>query len=86
MHDLHEADKITKLILEYAKKNNLKNVKSATVELGSVIEHGEEITPENLVFNIKMLAEGTIAEGLDVKIGKIKTDSWNLKEIEGDKN
>ena len=85
MHDLHEADRIFKLILEYAKRNKLKKINSATIGLGTIIEHGEEIVPENLKFNIKMLSKGTIAEGLQIKIEKTDSDSWNLKEIEGDK-
>ena len=85
MHDLHEADRILKIALEEAKKNKLKKVTSITIELGSIIEHGEEIIPENLEFNLKMLAKGTIAEGWHIKIIKIKRDSWNLKEIEGNK-
>ena len=60
-------------------------INSATIKLGTIIEHGEEIVPENLIFNIKMLAKETIAEGLDVVIEKTNEDSWVLKEIEGDK-
>ena len=82
MHDLHEADRIFKLILEYGKKNKAKKIKSATIELGSIIEHDEEIKPENLEFNIKMLAKGTIADDLKINIKKTKKDSWILKEIE----
>ncbi|MFH1536422.1 MAG: hypothetical protein ABID45_00375 [Patescibacteria group bacterium] len=85
MHDLHEADRIFKIILVYAKRNKLMKINSATIGLGSIIEHGEEILPENLIFNIKMLAKGTIAEGIKIKIKKTKEDSWVLKEIEGDK-
>jgi len=85
MHDLHEANKILKLILEYAKKNKLKKVSKAVIELGSVIEHGEEINPENLEFNLKLLAKNTIAQGLEIEIKKVKKDSWGLKEIVGEK-
>jgi Zn finger protein HypA/HybF involved in hydrogenase expression len=84
MHDLHEADKILKIILEYAQKNKLHKVTKAVVELGSVIEHGDEINPENLEFNIKMLAQKTPAAGLAIKIKKVKGESWVLKEIEGE--
>lgn len=82
---MHEADRIFKIILVYAKRNKLMKINSATIGLGSIIEHGEEILPENLIFNIKMLAKGTIAEGIKIKIKKTKEDSWVLKEIEGDK-
>lgn len=55
------------------------------IELGSVIEHGEEINPENLEFNLKLLAKNTIAQGLEIEIKKVKKDSWGLKEIVGEK-
>ena len=84
MHDFHLADIIYKTIIDYAVKNNLKKVTGAVIELGSIIEHGEEILPANLKFNIKMLAEGGIASGLKVIIGKSSDDGWMLKEIEGE--
>lgn len=84
MHDLHEADKILKLILNYAQKNNLKKVTKAIIDLGIIVEHGAEILSENLEFNIKFLAKNTLAEGLVVKVNKIKSDSWVLKEIQGE--
>ncbi|MCX6739718.1 MAG: hypothetical protein NTZ49_00635 [Candidatus Parcubacteria bacterium] len=83
MHDLHEADKILKIILNYAEKNKLHKVLSAVIELGSIIEHGDEISPQNLVFNLQMLSKNTIAEGMNVEIVKFRGDSWILKEIEG---
>lgn len=84
MHDLHVADKITKLAIEYGKKNNFKKITKINVELGTVVEHGEEINPDNLVFNINLLTKDTMAEGAEIIIGKIKGESWNLKEIEGE--
>jgi Zn finger protein HypA/HybF involved in hydrogenase expression len=85
MHDLHVANKIVKLALEYGQKNNLKKIIKIVIELGTVVEHGEEINPDNLKFNINLLTKNTIAENAEVIIGKIKGESWNLKEIEGDK-
>ncbi len=84
MHDLHEANKILKVILDYAQQNKLHKVTKAIIELGSIIEHGDEISPENLEFNLKMLAQNTLAQNLDVKITKVKGESWVLKEIEGE--
>ncbi len=84
MHDLHEADKIIKLILAYAKKNKLNKITKVVIELGEIVEHGSEILPENLEFNIKMLAKNTLAEGIEVRIEKIKSGHWILKEIEGE--
>ena len=84
MHDLHVANKIVKLALEYGQKNNLKKIIKIVIELGTVVEHGEEINPDNLKFNINLLTKNTIAENADIEIGKIKGESWNLKEIEGE--
>jgi Zn finger protein HypA/HybF involved in hydrogenase expression len=85
MHDFHLADKIFKVILAEAEKNNLAKVKKVKIQLGSIVEHGEEILPENLKFNIKLLAEGSIVDGIEVEIEKIKGNNWVLKDIEGDK-
>ena len=84
MHDLHEANKILNLILAYAQQNKLAKVTKAVIELGSLIEHEAEILPANLEFNLKLLAQNTIAAGLVVEIKKVKGDFWRLKEIEGE--
>lgn len=84
MHDFHLADTIYKIIIDYAEKNNLKKVTKATIELGSIVEHGEEILPENLEFNIKMLAEKGPAQGIEIEVKKVESDNWMLREIEGD--
>ncbi|OQA36493.1 MAG: hydrogenase nickel incorporation protein [Parcubacteria group bacterium ADurb.Bin326] len=85
MHDFHLADLIYKAIREEAEKNNLSRVSKATIALGSIVEHGEEVLPENLKFNIKMLAQGGIAEDLEVEVERIEGNQWILKDIEGDK-
>jgi len=84
MHDFHLADSIYKILMEYAQKNNLKKITKAVIELGSIVEHGEEVLPQNLEFNIKMLAEGGIAEGLAIDISRGEGNEWTLKEIEGE--
>ncbi len=84
MHDLHAADQILKLVLEKANENKLFKVKKIVIELGSVVEHGQEINPENLVFNLKLLAEHTPAKGALVIIKKVSGNIWKLVEIEGD--
>ncbi|MDO8669208.1 MAG: hypothetical protein Q7K65_02855 [Candidatus Buchananbacteria bacterium] len=85
MHDFHLADQIYKTIMDYGQKNGLKKITKAEIELGSLVEHGEEILPANLDFNIKMLAEGGIADGLEISIKRTVGNSWTLKNIEGDK-
>jgi Zn finger protein HypA/HybF involved in hydrogenase expression len=73
MHDLHLANQIVKLAREHAKG---KLVKTISLELGDILEHGENITPENLKYNINLLLPG-----VNVNIKKIKGDSWRLIEI-----
>ena len=84
MHDLHAADQILKLALDKAVENKLLKVKKIVIELGSIIEHGEDLNPENLVFNLELLAQSTPARGLEVVIKKVKGNNWKLVEIEGD--
>ena len=84
MHDFHLADQIYKTILEYAEKNRLRKVKRAVIELGSIVEHGEEVLPDNLKFNIIMLAKSGVADNLELEIVRTQNDHWALKEIEGE--
>lgn len=85
MHDFYLAQEILKIVLEYANKNGFKNVSKVKIELGSLVEHGEEILPENLIYNFKLLAEKTIAKDAKLEIKKIKGDSWRLLDIKGEK-
>jgi len=84
MHDLHAADQILKLVLDKANENKLLSVKKIFIELGSMVEHGEEINADNLIFNLKLLAKNTPAKGAEVVVEKTKGDSWKLVEIEGE--
>jgi len=83
MHDWHLANEVLKTVLEYASKNGLKNISKIKLKLGSILEHGEEVLPENLIHNFKLLAEKTIAENAEIEIEKIKGDTWKLVYIEG---
>ena len=84
MHDLHAADQILKVVLAQAGTNNLSKINKIVIELGSVIEHGTEINPDNLVFNIKLLAKNTPAEKAEVIVKPVGSNTWKLTEIEGD--
>ncbi len=84
MHDLHAADQILKLALDQANENKLLKVTKIVIELGSMIEHGEDINADNLAFNLKLLAKNTPARGAKVVIKKVKGNGWKLVEIEGD--
>lgn len=78
MHDFHLANQIVKLAQDYAAKHNLKKIKKISIELGSIVEHGEVIKPENLKYNINLLLPE-----VDVEIKSIKGDKWKLISIEG---
>ena len=85
MHDLHLADKILHQIIEFAKKNNLSRIEKVWVEIGPIVEHGQEIEPENLIFNLIMLAKGTPAERAELDVKKIsRPGEYIIKEIEGE--
>ena len=82
MHDFYLANEILKTVLEYAQKNGFKKVSKVEIELGSLIEHDEEILPENLIYNFKLLAKNTIAQDAELEIKKVKGDSWKLIAID----
>ena len=82
MHDFHLAQQILKTVLDYAQKNGFKNVKKVEIELGSILEHGEIISPENLIYNFKLLSKNTITENTELNIKQITGDSWKLVAIE----
>jgi len=84
MHDLHLADQILKISLEYAQKNGLSKITSIKIELGDIVEHGERITPENLRFNFNLLSKNTLAQGAELLITPVKGELWRLVEIEGE--
>ena len=82
MHDWHLANEILKTVLEYAQKNGFKKVSRVEIELGSLVEHGEEISPENLIYNFGLLAKNTIAQNAELEIKKTKGENWKLISIE----
>ena len=84
MHDVHAANQILKIVLDEAQKNSLKKVNIISVELGSIIEHGEEINPLNLKFNLRLLAKNTPAEQARIEITKTTGPTWKLVSIDGE--
>ncbi len=84
MHDFHIANHVSKLILENAEKSNLKKVTKAVIRLGTVVEHDEQVKPENLIFNVRILLKNSIAEDLEVQVIPVEGDSWELEKIEGE--
>jgi len=84
MHDIHEANRIAIIILEHYNNNKFKKLKSINIELCSIVEHGEDILPENLDFNLKMILKDIIDDDTKINIKKVKRDSWKLVSIEGE--
>ncbi len=83
MHDLHEANRIAQIVLEHVKKHQLTKLTIIDIELGSVIEHGQDILPENLDFNLRMILKDFISQNTKINIKKVKGSSWKLVSIEG---
>ncbi len=79
---MHLAQQIIKTVLEYADKNGFKKIKKIELELGSILEHDEVISPENLIFNFNLLSKNTIAENAELNIKQIAGDNWKLVAIE----
>ena len=84
MHDLFEAQKILKKVIEKAQEAGAKKINSASIGIGSIIEHGEELLPETIKFNLEKLSEGTIAQGARFDVRKIEGDIWKLDEMDVD--
>ncbi len=84
MHDLMLAKEILDQVLKSAKINRLKKISRLVVSLGSFVEHDEEILPENLKANVRLLSQKTLVEGAEIIIKKIGDRGvWRLEEIEG---
>ncbi len=52
-------------------------IKKIAIELGDIFEHGENVTSKNLKYNINL-----ILPRVTIKIKRVKSDQWRLKEIE----
>lgn len=77
MHDFHLANEIVKIVQEHARQKGLLKINKIMIELGSIIEHGESISKENLRYNINLLLP------CKVEIKEIKGDKWRLVSIDG---
>lgn len=83
MHDIHVANKVYKLVMESAKSNGIDVVKKIEIDLGSIVEHGADITAENLDFNLKMLGEKAFDKNIEIKINRVDGNDWKLVSISG---
>ncbi len=85
MHDLVAAQDIVKTALEIAKKNKLQMIDEIVVRLGKIIEHNEELSPENLQFNFELVKKNTIAEKAHLEIRPGKGRELSIIEVRGKK-
>lgn len=93
MHDLLAAKDILSAALAAAKEKNIKKIDKIIVEMGQIklshihpdgLEHLEEILPENLKFNLSLLAKNTPAEKAKIEIITSSDSEMRLKEIQGE--
>lgn len=84
MHDLLAAQDILSAALKEAKKKNLKKITKLVVELGKIEKHGEVINKNNLEYNLKLVARGSLAEDAQVVIKRINKPKVQLVVIEGE--
>ena len=85
MHDLVAAQDTVKAACKIAKKNKLHKITRITIELGTIIEHNQELLPENLQFNFELVKRNTLAEKAKLIIKKGKGRELNIIEVKGDK-
>lgn len=89
MHDFLLAKEIINKTLAIIQGRNLKDVKSVSLEIGSVSlahdghpEHAEDISLENLQFGIENIAKNTILKNTKFDIKKVAGESWKITDIE----
>ncbi len=66
MHELPVIKQIFAIVLNYAKENNAKEVRSVTIQIGEM----RDLVPEYVEKYFKYVSEGTIAENAVVKIDR----------------
>ena len=84
MHDLVAAQDIVKTAIKTAEKNKLKKITSISVKLGKIIEHNQQLTPENLKFNFNLVKSNTIAETARLIITPGEHAELEITEVEGE--
>jgi len=89
MHDFLLAKQIIDELEKIIQEKSLKNVKSVSLEIGSITmshdghpEHLEEINIENLKFGLEGLVKEKKWEAIEFKIKKIVGNDWKLVDIE----
>jgi Zn finger protein HypA/HybF involved in hydrogenase expression len=89
MHDFILAKEILDELKKIIRERKLSKIKSVSLEIGSISlahdgheEHTEDISIENLEFNLENLVRGTLLEKAVFKIKKVDGNSWKITEIE----
>ena len=84
MHDLLLAQEIYAIIKKETEKNNFKKIIIVVIELGNIIQHNEQITPDNLIYNLRLIDKNKLfSEKTNFKILGRSDDLWQLVEIAG---
>lgn len=84
MHDLLLAEEIYTIIKDETKKNKFKKIIAVVIELGEIIQHKEQITSDNLIYNLKLIDKNKLfSEKTNFKILDRNDDLWQLVEIVG---
>lgn len=83
------AKEIIDKLLEISREKQLSNIKSVTLEIGSIAlahdefaEHTEDINMENLEFGLNNLAKNTALENTEFNIKRVQADNWKIADIE----
>jgi len=89
MHDLLLAQQILNEIQRVAKKRRIGNIKSVSLEIGSVAlshgnlpEHIDEIDPGNIQFLLENMSANNGLDKAVFNIKKIPGDRWKILDIE----
>ncbi|MDD5039713.1 MAG: hydrogenase/urease maturation nickel metallochaperone HypA [Patescibacteria group bacterium] len=85
MHDLIAAQDILKTAVHTAALRDLKQITSVTVRLGTLVQHGQAITPQNLKFNFNLVRKNTVAAKARLIIKKTASNSISVVSIRGKK-
>lgn len=93
MHDLLIAKDILKAAIGAAEEKKLKKINKISIKFGkakfshrhnSGENYLEEICPENLKFNLSLIAKNTLLENAKIEIIDSPKNEIRLKEIEGE--
>lgn len=89
MHDFLLAKEIIGDLEKIIREKGLNKPKNVRLEIGSIVlshdnmpEHAEDISLENLEFNLQAIAKNTALEGVKFDIKKIVGKNWKITDIE----